>query len=394
MTQFFTSSFNFRDPSVRQLEESDIPAVMNLFKLNYGDDYIFPDLYDDKWYKRGIYSDHIIWLVIQENDEIIASGSINLDYGGYNDQIGEIGKLVVNPRWHGKGFAQRMIDSLLQATDYSVDFAFGETRTSHSASQKLLERGRYAVAGFIPHQYSIYDGRESSMLYIKLYGNGLTLRSEAVLQIIPEVAPLARHVLALMGLPISLNVVRDCAPYEDSAICSVLPLDRTSLAKLARIEHGRLVEPLLFGGVTLDQGLSYIRRRNAIYLMAVDDNQNPVGALGYQQDETNRIVKGIELVAKDNHLRGQLCGSLLREAERLCAQVIEVNVSAYDARLQRTFADHGFHPVAYLPAMVFHGTSRLDVVKMLKLNVPYERGEMKLTESAKAVVEIVEQGFL
>lgn len=53
------------------------------------------------------------------------------------------------------------------------------------------------------------------------------------------------------------------------------PMNRRSLARLIRIEHGRLVEPLLFGGLSPDQGISRIRRRNAVYLMAVDENQQP-----------------------------------------------------------------------------------------------------------------------
>jgi hypothetical protein len=39
--------------------------------------------------------------------------------------------------------------------------------------------------------------------------------------------------------------------------------------------------------------------------------------------------------------------------------------------------------------MVFHGTERLDVVKMLKLNVPYGPGEMALTEQGKEIVEMI-----
>lgn len=127
--------------------------------------------------------------------------------------------------------------------------------------------------------------------------------------------------------------------------------------------------------------------------MAVDDNQHPLGAVGYQEEKISRLVKGIELVAKGKNLRGHLCGSLLREAERLGAQVIEVNVSAYDPRLQRTFYQHGFRPVAYMPAMVFHGIQRLDAVKMLKLYLPYQAEHMELTAPAQAVVSIVVMGF-
>lgn len=149
-----------------------------------------------------------------------------------------------------------------------------------------------------------------------------------------------------------------------------------------------------FGGLSLDQGISHLRRRNAVYLVAADENQRPMGAVGFQVDAPSQLVRGIELVAVDEHLRGHLCSSLLRKAEdELGALVVEVNVSAYDARLQRSFANHGFFPAAYAPAMVFHGTHRLDVIKMLKLNVPYNPASMVLTETAKTVVSIVENGL-
>lgn len=393
MGEYGTSGFQFEDASVRHVAESDIPAIINLFKLNYGEDYSYPQFYDELWIKQNIYGESVIWLVIEEDAEIVASGALMLNFGDYNDQIGEIGRVVVHPEKKGRSLGRRIINALIDATDDTVEFALGDARTAHVFSQALMDSSNFFAIGFLPLRSMVSDKRESLILYAKLYGNAKDLRSDATPQVIPEIAPLAHHVLLSMGLPKSLSVVEDCPPYEASALCSVLPLDRGSLAKLARIEHGRLVEPLLFGGVSLDQGLSYIRRRNAIYLMAVDENQQPIGALGYQKDETSKIVKGIELVAKDENLRGHLCGSLLSEADKLGAQVIEVNVSAYDARLQRTFADHGFHAVAYMPAMVFHGTSRLDVVKMLKLNVPYQAGEMKLTEPAKSVVSIVEPSF-
>ena len=123
-------------------------------------------------------------------------------------------------------------------------------------------------------------------------------------------------------------------------------------------------------------------------------NQHPMGAVGFQVDGPSQLVRGIELITADERLRGHLCTSLLRKAEdELGAQVVEVNVSAYDARLQRSFANLGFRPAAYAPAMVFHGTHRLDVIKMLKLNVPYNPGSMTLTDSAQTVVSIVEDGF-
>jgi RimJ/RimL family protein N-acetyltransferase len=394
MHEYGTSDFRFTDPAARHIKEADIPSVINLFKLNYGDAYAIPEFYDEQWVKRGIYSDHIIWLVLEEEGEVIASGACVLDYGDYNDQIGEIGRLVVHPERKGRGLGKRIVSALLDATDDTVEFAFGEARTVHPLSQALFERADFAAVGFLPQAYTFGDARESFVLYARLYGNGGMMRCERPPEVIPEVAPLARHTLAALGLREELRVREDCEPYPAESLCTVQPMDRRALARLLRIEHGRLVEPLLFGGLSMDQGMSHIRRRHAVYLVAVDENQHPLGAVGFQVDAPSRLVRGIELVAAEEGLRGHLCGSLLRQAEEeLGAQVVEVNVSAYDARLQRSFANQGFRPAAYAPAMVFHGTHRLDVVKMLKLNVPYNPGAMTLTDSARAVVSIVEQGF-
>ncbi len=395
MTEYGTHGFKFQDAAAREIREEDIPAVIELFRLNYGDDYALPQFYDNQWVKRGIYSENIIWLVLEEEGEVVASGAVVLDYGDYNDQIGEIGRLVVHPERKGRGLGRRIVNTLLDATDDTVEFAFGEARTVHPLSQALFEGSDYVATGYLPQTYLFGDKRESFILYVNLYGNARLLRREAPPTLIPQLAPLARHVLGAFGLPTTLAVMEGCEPYSDESVCTIAPMDRRSLGRLVRIEHGRVVEPLIFGGLSLDQGISHIRRREAVYLMALDDEQRPVGAVGYQWDAPSQLARAVELVAADEGLRGRLCGSMLTAAEEeLGAEVVEVNISAYDPRLQQTFYNHGFRPVAYAPAMVFHGTERLDVVKMLKLNFPYGPGEMRLTDKAKAVQALVEEQFL
>lgn len=394
MSETDTKNFHFGDAAIRLVEERDIPAISNLFRMNYGDTYPYKEVYDERWIKKSIYGDGTICIVLEEDGEVLASGAVMLDYGDNNDQIGEIARLVVHTEHKGKRLGNRIINALFEIAGENVEFAFGVSRTANTFSQMTMVRAGFSAVGFLPPDIFLNHKNEHLILVIKLHGNGALLRSDELPQVIPEVAPLAGYVLRTMNLPDAFNVVEDCQPYQPELLCTTQQFNRDALAKLVRIEHGRVVEPLLFGGVTLDQGFSYIKRRNAVYLMAVDEDDQPVGAVGYQHDAVSKTVKGIEIVAKSEQLRGRLCGSLLREAARLGAEVIEVNVSAYDARLQRTFADEGFHPVAYMPAMVFHGTQRLDVVKMLKLNVPYQRGEMKLTEPAEVVVNIVERNFI
>jgi hypothetical protein len=195
-----------------------------------------------------------------------------------------------------------------------------------------------------------------------------------------------------MGLSSRVNTAAACEPYQDDSI-ALQPMSRLALARLRQVKHGRVLAPMLFGQLSLERGYAYVKRQNANYLIAVDDQGQPIGAIGFQEDPVNKNLKGFELIAEDEHLRGALCGALVDVAEKVGAELVEVNVSAYDARLQQTFYDLGFRPVAYAPAFAFHGTERLDVVKMIKLNIPYDRGETKLTERAGEIVSMVEAGL-
>lgn len=393
MGTYEAGDFKFTDSAVRFIEEADAPAIAHLFKQNYGEGYVDPEVYDGTWVKRCVYNDNLIGLVIEEEKKVIATATLALDYGDYNDQIAELGRFAVSPEHKGRGLGRRLNQALLEVAGDTIDFLFGTARTTHTYIQSLSEQSGFSAAGFLPHYYQVEDKRESFIYYAALLGNGRELRSDKTPQIIPEIAPLAQHVLSEMELPVAVNVVEECPPYPVEGTFTVHLLDRIGLGKLARIENGQLSEPLIFGNVSLEQGVLYIRRRDAKYLVATDEDKNPMGAIGYQVDGKNQIIRGIELIGQTNQLRGFLCEAFLREAEKLGAKGIEVNLSAYDARLQQTFYNYGFRPVVYAPAMVFHGNRRLDVIKMLKLNVPYNLGEMELTDPARKTVSIVEEGF-
>ncbi len=390
----YKESFRFSDLSVRLIEERDIAAVINLYKLNYGDNYTYPQFYDERWIKRGIYNDHIITIVIHEENNILASGALVLDVGSHKDQIGELGRVVVHPNYKGKHLGQRIVNALTEIANDTVEFAIGETRTEFSAPQKLVDNANFASIGFLPNHLGFGITRESLILYGKLSEIGLLLRSQETPQLIPEVVSLAIHSLSKLKLPTDFSIIEDCKPYSFDSNVIVKPIELSSFPKLLRIEHGRLIKPLLFGNGSLEYGISTLRRSGAHYLITMNKAEEPTGAIGFTVDWANRWVKGIELIAESNDLLGTLCKSFSNlSKEELKAEGIEVNVSAYDARIQQTFFDLGFRPVAYAPAMVFHGTKRLDIIKMLKLNIPYNPIEMKLTDSAREVVSIVESGF-
>ncbi len=380
--------------NVREIREEDIEQVIGLFRANYGDDYPIPEFYDHQWVKRGIYSDHIIWLVIEDEEKrIVASGAAILNFGDYNDQIAEIGRLVVDPRVGSRGLGRTLLAALVDASDDRVEFAFGEARTTHPKTQKIFDHVGLEPVGFLPMAYKV-GWRESWVLSGQLFGNGRTLRQIGAAQIIPEVEPLARLALRNLQLDEPVAVRPDARAYPLDETLKVEPLTGASLVRLLKIEQGRLIEPEVFGGLHIDQGVSQLHANKATYLVA-NDGDTTLGAVGYIYEESDANVRIIELIARDEAVKGSLLRHAVEHAEREHeVELIDCDVSAYSPRIQRTLLDLGFLPVGYVPGMVFHQTGRYDVVKMFKLNVPWDLGSIELTDSGRAVFDIVTPPFI
>ena len=359
-----------------------------MFRSNYGEGYIARDVYDGSWVKRSIHSDLIICLVLEEDGKVLATGSVVLNYGDYNDKGCEVARLAVHPDSAGRGLGRRVIDALFKVAENTAEFAIGEARTAHTLSQEMIQGASFPLIGFVPQFVYLKGRRESLVFYANLYGNGRFLRSARPPEVIPEVAALAHFVLAGMNLRDEIKVVDETVSTPESSKYVVSPLHRDHVGHLLRIPEGRVIDPLLFGNISIEQGFTFIRDK-ASYLVALDSHQIPVCTIGYHVDETSRLIKGVELIAKSEDVWPALCRAFVQAGKELKSEVMTVDVSAYHPRLQRLLFSYGFRPVVYAPAMVFQGTERLDVIKMIKLNVPYDPGEMALTERSKNMVSLV-----
>ena len=386
--------------NIRPIAEDDIEQVIQLFRLNYGDDYAIPEFYDPQWVKRGIYSDHIIWMVIEDDDpaggpgkRIVASGAAILDFGDYNDQIAEIGRLVVDPRVGGKGLGRQMLYALVDASDDRVEFAFGEARTTHVKTQHIFDRVGLVPLGFLPMAYRI-QWRESWVLSGQLFNNGRVLRQPETIQLIPEAAPIATLALRNLELDTTFTVRDDIRPYPLDQALTIEPISGASMIRLLKIEQGRLFDPEVFGGLHIDQGISQLQSHKASYLVATDGGDT-LGAVGYMPDKASHNVRIVELIGRDDAVKGCLLRKAVEEAERVHeAEFIDCDVSAHNPRIQRTLLDLGFLPAGYAPGMVFHNTARWDVVRMVKLNMAWDLGQVLLTESGQAMFDVVAPAFI
>jgi N-acetylglutamate synthase-like GNAT family acetyltransferase len=378
--------------NIRPVAEEDIEAIINLFRLNYGDDYAIPEFYDPMWVKRGIYSDHIIWLVVEDEGQVVASGACILNAGDYNDQIGEIGRVVVDPTAGGKGLGRAMLAALVDASDERVEFAFAEARTTHPKTQKICDHIGLVPLGFLPMAYQM-TWRESFILSGQLFGNGRVLRDAGAAVVIPEVEPLAKMSLRNLGLDDSVAVQAKVQPYAMDGQAEFKPLTGATMVRLLKIEHGRLMEPEIFSAMQVDLGYAQLHAHKADYLVA-SAGEHILGAVGFLFEEHDRCVRLVELIGDDDGTKGALLRMAVETAgQKYQAEVLTCDVNAEKPRLQQTLLELGFLPAAYVPGMVFHRTHRPDVVKMMKLCVPWNLGPIELTELSREYFNLVAPMF-
>lgn len=379
--------------NVRPIHENDIEAVISLFRENYGNDYSMPEFYDPQWVKRGVYSDNIIWLVVEDDGKIVASGACILNFGDYNDLIGEIGRVVVDPDTAGKGLGRVILESVVDAADERVEFAFAEARTVHPKTQKINDRIGLVPLGFLPLHYKM-KWRESLVLAGQLFGNGRTLRRIGQAEVVPAVAPLAKLSLKNLGLDESVTVRESVRGYPLDTTLDIQPLTAAAMIRVLKIEQGRVIEPEIFSGMHLDEGMPQLAVRKGTYVVAMDGDR-VLGALGFVYYDRHESVRIVELIAQEENVKGGLLNYALNRAqEEYEAQVIECDVSAYSPRMQQTMLDMGFLPTSYVPGMVFHQTGRYDIVKFAKLNTPWELGPFELTESSQEYYDAVAPAFM
>jgi RimJ/RimL family protein N-acetyltransferase len=379
--------------NIRPIQEEDIDQVIRLFRANYGEDYFYPEFYDPKWVKRGIYSDNILWLVIEDEGRVVASGAVVLDSGDTDDQAAEIGRLVVDPSAGGKGLGQTLVKALVEASNNQVEFLFAEARTVHPKSQKINDQLGLVPLGFLPMSDK-GQPRESGVFCGMLRENGRQLRQPGAARLIPVVAPLASLALSHMELDEPVKIVPNVRPYPLYERMEIKPLTSANLVRVVKVGQGQVLEPEVFSGLHLDQGMSKITARQAHYMVAGEEGRT-LGAVGYLFSESESSLRIVELIAQEDAVKGGLLRRVVELAEETHhAEVIHIDVSAAHPRMQRTLVELGFLPVAYVPGMVFHQNSRYDVVRMMKLNVPWNLGKIELVPAGRAVFDVVTLPFI
>lgn len=380
--------------AIREAREADVAAILAIFAEAYGKDYPYAGFTDEDWMKRAIFNDDMLMLVAEDaaSGDILGTASVVFDIGANSDLIGEMGRLVVSKAARGRGIGTQLMAGRIERIRERLHLAVVENRTPHPFSQRISLDFDFAPIGFLPLKRR-FERRESIALFARHFGDALDLRRNNP-RIVPEAQALAHLVHDNCGLPRDLVIDEDDPPYPDMDEFEIRNLTSEGLPALLRIERGRLRRREVFGPVRLQYGFFKLAAKHASYLIATPtgpaDRRPIAGAVGFIHDEFEQSLRVFELIASDERsIRFLLKQLLARCREALGVEYVEIDVSAHAPRMQRTLVELGFLPIAYVPAMVFHRVERLDVIKMARLLIPPEFGDMNLTPGAQTIADLV-----
>ena len=380
--------------NIRVANESDAPWIREIFESTYGEDYAYPEFYEEPFLKKLIYSDDTLVLVAedQSKDQVVGTASVVLESGAYTDLVGEFGRLAVHPTAWGQGIGGMLLQERIRRVEDRLHVGFMEARVTHPYSLTNGLRHGFAPVGFLPLKLRFGGNRENTALLVQYFGEALELRRNHP-RIIPEAYQLAGVAMDEVGIKRDFIVDENAPPYPHGGDYQIQELSAQGYSSLLRIERGRLRKREIFGPLRLHYGFFRLRAEHSNYLIAWNGD-HIAGAIGFTLDKCENLARVFELIC----LEDQTVRLLLNEFETRCRNeykmcYLEIDVSAHAPGMQRTLLELGYVPAAYVPAMAFHRVERLDVLKMARLLIPCDTGPMTLVAPVEGLAELILRGF-
>ena len=378
--------------TVREATLDDVEGIRDVFLSEYSVDYAYPQYLDTDVLRRLIYADDSLLLAaVDESGRVVGTASVVFSVGSHNDLVGEFGRLVVHPDYRGQGIGRQLMESRIAHVEPRLHVGIVENRASHDFSQRISARFGFVPVGFIPMKVMLAR-RESVAVYVRHFSDSLKLRRNHP-HIIPEASLLADFALTNCGLTPDAIIDDISPPYPHDDQFELEELQTEGYASLLRIQRGRLRHRDVFGPVKLHYGLFQLQATHSHYLIARRENQI-AGGIGYMVDKAEKAIRVFELISHTDAPIRFMLKSLLEKCERdWGVEYIDLDVSAYAPRMQRTLLELGFIPVSYVPANVFHEVERLDAIRMVRLLVPLDLGELHLSEAVQPIADEVIGNF-
>ncbi|MGP8198806.1 MAG: cyclic nucleotide-binding domain-containing protein [Limisphaerales bacterium] len=378
---------------IRRATAADAPKWLDLVQATLGAQYPVKSIYDPAWIASQLdaATGQETW-VAEVDGRLTGSISFLKPDSVSSNPVANLGRNLFRPEGVADGSAERLLRAVQEQTTQRNEMAIVRIAAADNAQQILFENLDYVCVGFQPLKHLLQQ-RVGVLFYVHGANSVLVTRTP-LSESLPDVSELSAAVLEKLRIP-NTTVVRDGA--------SGYPLQCDLKVREATMEEFRQCRgqaessnpPAEVSG-RFNYGLGLMRIPGTPTMRALlgEQDKKTVTGLTYYFDEQDRCARVTEAFCSDDLSMGALLAHVVRLVqEQFSVVYTEVDILASAPRLLKSAEQLGFVPVAYLPAFFCDKGRFSDVVKLVKLNVPYSLESGNFTAHARSMVTIIDRNF-
>jgi hypothetical protein len=378
---------------IRCATAADAPKWLDLVQATLGAQYPVKAIYDPAWIASQLDAGtgQETWVAEVEGR---FNGSISFlkPDGGGSNPVANLGRNLIRPEGVADGSAEKLLRTVNDLTVQRNEMAIVRIAATDNAQQILFENLGYACVGFQPLKHMLQQ-RVGVLFYVHGAKSVLVTRTP-LSESLPDVSELSAAVLEKLQIP-NVMAVRDGAsgyPLQCDLKVHEAAMEEYELWRVQAESSNPPAE--VSGRFNYGLGLMRIPGSPAMRAFLGEQDKKRVAGLSYFFDEQDRCARVTGAFCTDDLSLGALLAHAVHSAqEQLSAVYTEVDILATAPRLLKSAEQLGFVPVAYLPAFFCGKGGFSDVVKMVKLNLPYSLESGEFTAHARSMVTIIDRNF-
>lgn len=377
---------------VRQAQPGDADRLTELAASCLGAEYPGKEIYDPAWMAAQLdpASGHETW--IAEVDGVLNASISFLRPSSGNNPILNLGRNLFRPESFTNDSAKTLLHSVNQIATERCHIVVARVPAHDNQQQILFENFNYSCVGFQPFKHMI-QARVGSLFYVR-EANQVLMTRLPLSESLPQISELATLALEKLKITNPLTV-RDGAvgyPLQSELQVHDSTFDDYQLWKAQAESANPPIE--ISTGFNIGLGLMRVESSAPIQALLAQQDAKIVAGLAYYFDEHDRCARFLDAFSTDEIAMGAVFQQAVKTTqEQFNAVYIEVDILANAPRLLKTAEQLGFVPVAYLPAFYCRNNTYADVVKLIKLNMPYSLDGVDFTAEARGIAEVVDRNF-
>lgn len=378
--------------TIRRATAADAAKWLDLVQATLGAQYPAKELYDPAWVASQLEEDGQETWVAEVGSRFNGAISFLKSAGIGSSPVANLGRNLFRSEGIKDGSAEALLKSVNDLMTQRNEMAIVRIAAMDNAQQILFENQGYVCVGFQPLKHMLQQ-RVGVLFYVR-GANSVLVTRNPLSESLPQVGELGAAVLEKLQVPNTI-AVRDGVsgyPLQCELIVREATMEEFGRSSTEAEKANPPVE--VSGRFNIGRGLMRVPGNPTLRFLLGQREKKTVAGLSYYFDEQDRCARVTGAFCTDDLSIGALLAHALRSAqEQLNAVYTEVDILATSPRLLKSAEQMGFAPVAYLPAFFCANGKYSDVVKMIKLNLPYSLENGEFTTQAQNMVKIVDKSF-